>query len=65
MKFKALLESRAGEISEKPFVYFRDQPHTFGDLELKVNKVANVLRDLGVKKGDHVCLFLPNCPACR
>jgi len=62
MKFKALIESRAGEISEKPFVYFRDQPHTFGDLELKVNKVANVLRDLGVKKGDHVCLFLPNCP---
>ena len=62
MKFKTLLESRADEISEKPFVYFRDQPHTFGDLDLQVNKVANVLRDLGVKKGDHVCLFLPNCP---
>jgi crotonobetaine/carnitine-CoA ligase len=27
-----------------------------------VNKAANFFRDLGVKKGDHVCLFLPNCP---
>ena len=62
MKFKAVLETRANEISENPFLYFRDQVHTFGDLDLQVNKAANALKDFGVKKGDHVCLFLPNCP---
>ncbi|MBW1787155.1 MAG: ATP-dependent acyl-CoA ligase [Deltaproteobacteria bacterium] len=62
MDFKELLETRAGEIGESPFLYFRDQTVTFGELDRRTNRAANLLRELGIQKGDHVCLFLPNCP---
>jgi crotonobetaine/carnitine-CoA ligase len=62
MTFRELLEMRAEKDGGKPFVYFKDQIIDFVTLDRKVNKAANLLRDLGVKKGDHVCLFLPNCP---
>jgi len=32
---------------------------TYRDLHERVCRLANVLRDLGVKKGDRVCLYLP------
>ncbi len=32
---------------------------TYRELHAQVCKLANVLRDLGVKKGDRVCLYLP------
>src|SRR4029077_12171910 len=31
---------------------------TYGDLSREVNKFANVLRDLGVKKGDRVTIYM-------
>jgi len=62
MTFKELLEMRAEKDGEKPFVYFRDQIVDFATLDQKVNKAANLLQELGVKKGARVCLFLPNCP---
>ena len=62
MTFKELLEMRAEKDGEKPFVYFRDQIVDFATLDRKVNKAANLLQELGVKKGARVCLFLPNCP---
>jgi long-chain acyl-CoA synthetase len=34
----------------------------YSDLELYVNKLANALAELGVKKGDKVATILPNCP---
>jgi len=36
---------------------------TYQDLSLRSNKFANVLKTLGVKKGDRVFLFLPRTPA--
>lgn len=62
MTFKELLEMRAEKEWEKPFLYFRDQVINFGTLDRNVNKAANLLKELGVEKEDHVCLFLPNCP---
>ena len=62
MTFKELLEMRAEKEWEKPFLYFRDQVIDFGTLDRNVNKAANLLKELGVEKEDHVCLFLPNCP---
>ncbi len=35
---------------------------TFADLHRQVSRFANVLRSLGVKKGDRVCLYLPMIP---
>jgi long-chain acyl-CoA synthetase len=35
---------------------------TFRELNALVNRLANALRDLGVKKGDKVAILLPNIP---
>jgi len=50
--------------SEKQAItFFRDgvveTDLTYGDLDRDSNRTANALRDLGVKKGDRVILFLP------
>lgn len=35
---------------------------SYNELRERVCKMANVLRDLGVKKGDRVCIYLPMIP---
>ncbi len=35
---------------------------TYNELYERVSKMANVLRDQGVKKGDRVCIYLPMIP---
>jgi carnitine-CoA ligase len=62
MNIRELIEQRAQTDTTRPFMVFRDQVIDFGTLQQNVNKTANVLADMGVGKGDHVCLFLPNCP---
>ncbi|WP_317930029.1 acetate--CoA ligase [Halioxenophilus sp. WMMB6] len=32
---------------------------TYGQLSIEVNKLANLLRERGVKKGDRVCIYMP------
>jgi carnitine-CoA ligase len=61
MTYVELLERRANDSGDQPFVYFNDEILTFGRLEINVNKTANMLKKLGIVKGDHVCLLLPNC----
>ncbi|WP_209858578.1 acetate--CoA ligase [Paenibacillus shirakamiensis] len=40
----------------------RDESYTYEDLQLQSNKFANVLRNLGVSKGDRVFVFMPRTP---
>lgn len=40
---------------------FEDQRLSFLELNQRVNRLANALRNLGVKKGDKVATILPNC----
>ena len=35
---------------------------TYNELHQKVSKMANVLREQGIKKGDRVCIYLPMIP---
>src|SRR5690554_1931861 len=35
---------------------------SYGELHERVCKLANVLKDQGVKKGDRVCIYLPMIP---
>jgi len=62
MTFRELLELRAEKDGKRPFLLFRNKIVDFATLDQKVNKAANFFRDLGVKKGKHVCLHLPNFP---
>ncbi|MDO8786094.1 MAG: acetate--CoA ligase [Syntrophales bacterium] len=41
---------------------FRQEKYTYQDLMLLSNKFANVLRKLGIKKGDRVFVFMPRSP---
>ncbi|MBM3249604.1 MAG: long-chain fatty acid--CoA ligase [Candidatus Omnitrophica bacterium] len=57
-----LLAEDAYRLKDKPAVIFRDQPITFGRLRETSFRLADSLRTLGIKKGDKVGIYLPNCP---
>lgn len=40
----------------------RDEKYTFLEMKLLSNKFGNVLRNLGIKKGDRVFIFMPRTP---
>ena len=40
----------------------RDRYHTFYDLKIQSNKFANVLRNIGIKKGDRALVILQSIP---
>ncbi len=49
------------------FVWAKNEPGeyetiTFSELKRRVGRCANLLRELGVRKGDRVCLYLPMTP---
>jgi acyl-CoA synthetase (AMP-forming)/AMP-acid ligase II len=59
---RELIETRAKEHTDKVYLVFQDQELTYGQIEARVNQVANGLRDIGVGKGDRVALIIKNCP---
>lgn len=40
----------------------RVEKYTFKEMDLITNKFAHALIKLGIKKGDRIALYLPNCP---
>jgi acyl-coenzyme A synthetase/AMP-(fatty) acid ligase len=49
---------------EKQVLFLMSGPDiqvTYADFGRNVNKICNMLLDLGIKKGDHVAIFIPNC----
>lgn len=57
-----ILEEKSEINRGKPFLRFKDVELTYGEFNEMVNRVANSLLKMGIRKGDKVCLFLPNCP---
>lgn len=57
-----VLRSRSETHGSEPFLRFRDGELTYGDVHAMSNRVAQGLISLGVGKGDHVAVMLPNCP---
>jgi crotonobetaine/carnitine-CoA ligase len=57
-----ILEERTSENREKIFLKFRDEEFTYATMNTNANKIANGLMNMGLKKGDRVCIMLPNCP---
>src|SRR5271165_6033857 len=58
----AALTSARGDRGDKPFQNFGDDTYTYADVEEHSARAANGLRELGVQRGDHVALLLPNLP---
>jgi acyl-CoA synthetase (AMP-forming)/AMP-acid ligase II len=45
-----------GEVS----IEFNDRQVTFGEIDATANRIANSLKDLGIKKGDRIAQYVPN-----
>lgn len=57
-----IIEDKARRNPDHVVFQFRDYPVTLGELNERINKVANGLLALGVKPGEKVAIMLPNCP---
>jgi carnitine-CoA ligase len=57
-----VLRSRAESHAAEPFLRFREGVLTYREVDTEANRVAQGLIELGVGKGDHVAVMLPNCP---
>ena len=57
-----VLDNAAKQYPGKTAILFLGRTITYKNLKIYADKLANALAGLGVKKGDKVCIFLPNCP---
>jgi crotonobetaine/carnitine-CoA ligase len=59
-----LLERRATEFADRPFVTILEtgETYTYSSFDREVNRVAHGMAAWGVEPGDFVCLMLPNVP---
>lgn len=56
-----VLEKWAKEKKNKVFVEFEGEGVTYSRFNDTINSIANGLIAMGVKKGQPVCIMLPNC----
>ncbi len=56
-----IIEDKARQNPDRVVFQFRDDPLTLGDMNDRINQVANGFLALGVQKGDKVAIMLPNC----
>ncbi|MGQ9501524.1 MAG: long-chain-fatty-acid--CoA ligase [Anaerolineae bacterium] len=57
-----LLRDTAQRYADKAALIFGQNTLTYRELDELVNRLAAALQRLGVRKGDRVALYLPNCP---
>jgi long-chain acyl-CoA synthetase len=57
-----LLRSAVRQYPDQPAIVFFDHEITYRELDDLVDGLAAGLQDLGLRKGDRVSLFMPNCP---
>ncbi|MFA4917515.1 MAG: ATP-dependent acyl-CoA ligase [Syntrophales bacterium] len=57
-----VLDDRVKKYPDKVFGYITGETITYAQLGERVNRVANSLLDLGIKKGDIVSIMMSNCP---
>ncbi|MBT7645860.1 MAG: acyl--CoA ligase, partial [Rhodospirillaceae bacterium] len=60
----AMVDDATARWGERPaLIFIGDETLSFEGLRRRVNRVANMLRARGVKRGDRVALMAPNLPA--
>ncbi|MGG0658515.1 AMP-binding protein [Rummeliibacillus pycnus] len=62
---RTLLTDKVKQHQEKVFIHFEDANEqryqkTYKEFQEEVNKLSNAFMNLGLKKGDHIVLHLPN-----
>src|SRR5690606_35048864 len=57
-----VLEERAGQMPDRPFLHFNDRRLTYGQLNRQAAALAAGLHELGVERGDRIAIDLPNWP---
>jgi long-chain acyl-CoA synthetase len=57
-----MFQTRAQEIPDTNYVLFYDQAVTYAQVNQRANRVANFLKEKGVKKGDVVSVMVLNSP---
>lgn len=57
-----LLDQALERFGDRPFLDFMDKRTTYREVGKQVAQMAEGLQKLGIGKGDHVGLFLPNTP---
>lgn len=62
MNLGRLIKDRAKEHSNHVAIIYQGKETTYGELNKKVNILANGLKQLGINKGDRVAMMLPNIP---
>ncbi|XP_072039186.1 long-chain fatty acid transport protein 2-like [Amphiura filiformis] len=56
-------EEHARNIPNKPFIFFKDECHTYGQVDRDANKLAHFMQESGkLGVGDTVAFLLPNAP---
>jgi acyl-CoA synthetase (AMP-forming)/AMP-acid ligase II len=64
MNISELLAIPSAICPDRAAIIFEDKNYTFTQLQGRVNRLANALAKLGVKKGDRVALLQVNCNEC-
>jgi long-chain acyl-CoA synthetase len=59
---QAILSQTATNLPEKTAINFGERKISYAELDGLSNRLANALKELGVKKGERLALFLPNIP---
>ncbi len=57
-----VLADKAARVGDSTWLLFGRQRFTYAEAHALSNRYANGFRALGVRKGDHVAVMLPNCP---
>jgi long-chain acyl-CoA synthetase len=57
-----LVDKACEKFSDRTAMIFYGREIKYGELKDAIDRFATALADLGVKKGDKVALYMPNCP---
>src|SRR6202000_2852134 len=57
-----LLADKAERVGDRTWLIFGEQRYSYAQAHELSNRYANGFASLGIRKGDHVAVMLPNCP---
>ena len=57
-----LFRDSAEKNLDKPCTYFKGKFKSYKEVVEEVNRLSYSFKNMGVKKGDRIAVFLPNCP---